>query len=176
MSFSDPSRASSPELDRLLADHADDLERIVRRYVDDEADRDDLRQEIAIALWHALPRFRREAGERTYVVRIAQNRAVTFCLRQARRRALFQDIPAELAAPRPDTGELDLPRLRAAVEAAMGQLPSAQRDVLALAAAVYTPVQIAERTGQTGGAVRVALHRARQSLRRWLHRPGAPPS
>ena len=171
-----PSRPQPADLDRLLADHADDLEAIVRRYVDDPADQDDLRQEIAIALWHALPRFRGEASERTYVARVARNRAVTFCLRQARRRALFHELPEELAAPRPDTGELDLPRLRAAVAEALGQLPSAQRDVVALAAAGYTPVQIAERTGQSGGAVRVALHRARQSLRRWLHRPGAPPS
>lgn len=154
--------------ERLLATHAADLEAIVRRYVDDPADRDDLRQEIAIALWRAMPRFRGAASERTYVARIARNRAVTFALRLARRRAVFEVLDDAAAAVRPDTGEHDLEALRARVGAALDDLPTGQREVLVLATAGCSPAQIAARTGRSPGAIRVTLHRARRAIRRWL--------
>jgi RNA polymerase sigma-70 factor (ECF subfamily) len=163
--------AEHADLTRLLTAHAAALETIVRRYVDDPMERDDLRQEIAIALWRALPRFRGSAAERTYVLRIARNRAITHCLRLARRRALCNALPDDLAAPAPDTGEHDIESLRRTMFALIDQLPSIQRDVLALTAAGCTPTQIAARTGRNAGAVRVALHRARHLLRRWMTAP-----
>jgi len=86
------SSRSPANLQRILVAHATDIEAVVRRYVGDEMDRDDLRQEIAIAVWRALPRFLGESSERTYVLRIAQNRAISFRLRLARNRALFNDL------------------------------------------------------------------------------------
>jgi RNA polymerase sigma-70 factor (ECF subfamily) len=154
--------------ERLLTTHADDLEAIVRRHADSEADRDDLRQEISIALWRAMPRFRGEASERTYVGRVALNRAITFRLRLARRRALLGPLDDDLAAPRADTGEHDHVRRRATLRDAVERLPAAQRELLAYAVAGHTPTQIAERTGRNAGAVRVALHRARAAVRAWL--------
>jgi DNA-directed RNA polymerase specialized sigma24 family protein len=62
---------TTADLIRILAEHAVHIEAVVRRYVDDPMDRDDLRQEIAIAVWRAMPRFAGRATERTYVLRIA---------------------------------------------------------------------------------------------------------
>ncbi|NOT08648.1 MAG: RNA polymerase sigma factor [Gemmatimonadales bacterium] len=156
------------DLARVLAEHSDDLEGLVRRYVDDPGERDDLRQEIAIACWRALPNFRGHATERTYVLRIARNRAISYCLRLARKRALFQTLPDDLAAPSPDSGEHDIAQVRRSLLAMIHQLPSLQRDVLVLSASGCTPSQIAAQTGRSAGAVRVALHRARRMLRRWM--------
>jgi RNA polymerase sigma-70 factor, ECF subfamily len=161
---------SSPRdgFERLLARHAGDLDAIVRQYVDDPADREDLRQEIAVAVWRALPAFRGESSERTYVARIAQNRAITFCLRLARRRALHVELAGDEPAPMPSSGEHDIAWLRSRLDRALDRLPPAQREALALASTGHTPAEIARQTGSTAGAVRVALHRARRTVRRWL--------
>jgi RNA polymerase sigma-70 factor, ECF subfamily len=160
------SSRSAASLQRILVAHASDIEAVVRRYVDDEMDRDDLRQEIAIAVWRALPRFLGQSSERTYVLRIAQNRAVSFRLRLARNRALFNALGDDDVAIASHSGEYDLQRAYAQVVDAMTKLPSSQHDVLSLAAAGYSPRQIASHTGRSAGAIRVALHRAREALRR----------
>lgn len=160
------SRAS--DLDRVLTAHAPDIEAVVRRYADDPMDRDDLRQEIAIAIWRAMPRFAGTASERTYVVRIAHNRASTFCLRRARNRALVPSLVDDDALVVTITGEHDRVQLADRLRDAMTRLPGGQREVLALAAAGHSPAEIARATGRNAGAVRVALHRARTTLRAWL--------
>lgn len=166
------SSRSPADLQRVLLTHASDIEAIVRRYVDDEMDRDDLRQEIAIAVWRALPRFLGVSSERTYVLRVAQNRAISFRLRVARNRALFHDVADEDLAVGSHSGEYDLRRAYAQVMDAMTKLPTSQHDVLALYAAGYSPRQIASQTGRSSGAIRVALHRAREAVRRLLgHSP-----
>jgi len=161
---------SPASLQRILVAHAADIEAVVCRYVDDEMDRDDLRQEIAIAVWRALPRFLGESSERTYIVRIAQNRAITFRLRLARNRALFNDLGDDDVAIGSHSGEYDLRRAYSQVMEAMTKLPTAQHDVLSLYAAGYSPRQIASQTGRSAGAIRVALHRAREAVRRMLGR------
>lgn len=156
------------ELKRLLVTHSTDIEAIVRRYVDDEMDRDDLRQEIAIAVWRAMPRFLGQSAERTYIVRIAQNRAITFRLRLARNRAVFHPLDNEEAAVGSHSGEYDLRRMHGQIIAAVATLPTVQQRVLTLSAAGYSPQQIATRIGRSSGAIRVALHRAREAVRRCI--------
>jgi RNA polymerase sigma-70 factor, ECF subfamily len=165
--FRELSMSTSGQIQRVLATHAADIEQIVRRYVDDESDRDDLRQEIAIALWNALPRFLGNSSERTYVLRIARNRAISFCLRAARRRALVRPITDDDPAPTPHSGEHDIEYLRVLLAAAVERLSSDQHHVLSLAAAGHSPREIADRTGRTVGAVRVAMHRIRRVLQSW---------
>src|SRR5687767_12625712 len=163
---------TTADLQRLLVTHSADIEAIVARYVDDEMDRDDLRQEIAIAVWRAMPRFLGQSSERTYVARIAQNRAISFRLRLARNRALFAPLGDDDATVTSHSGEFDVHRMQAQVVAAMAELPPAQHNILELAAAGFSPNQIAARTGRSSGAVRVALHRARETVRRLLSQSG----
>jgi len=159
--------SASGQIQRVLATYACDIEQIVRRYIDDESDRDDLRQEIAIALWNAMPRFLGQSSERTYVLRIARNRAISFCLRAARRQALVRPIADDDPAPAPHTGEHDIEYLRTLLTAAVDGLSSDQHQVLSLAAAGHSPREIADRTGRSVGAVRVAMHRIRRVLQGW---------
>jgi RNA polymerase sigma factor (sigma-70 family) len=162
----------SADLSRLLTTHAADLEGVVRRFADDPMDRDDLRQEIAVALWKAMPSFRGESSERTWVARIAHNRGVSFRVRQARRDARLLPLPDELPAlGGSHTGEHEAARLTSRLADAMALLPAPQREALTLAATGWTPAQIAADTGRTPGAVRVTLHRARAAVRAMLGLP-----
>ena len=67
---------------RIVRAHGESLSRVAWGYVDNAADHDDLMQDVLVAIWLALPRFRAESSERTFVFRIAHNRGCTFVARR----------------------------------------------------------------------------------------------
>ncbi len=111
----------------MIRAHGDALERVAWGYVDNAPDREDLMQEILMALWRALPRFRGEASLRTFVLQVAHNRSITF----ATRRRPFQALPEEGLLP--DPAPLVQERLieeqeRDRLFRAIRRLPEAQRQ------------------------------------------------
>jgi RNA polymerase sigma factor (sigma-70 family) len=60
----------------VLDRHGDALWRLAGAYTDEPRDREDLYQEILVAVWQGLARFRGDSSTRTYVFRIGRNRAV----------------------------------------------------------------------------------------------------
>lgn len=149
---------------RVVRMHGPALSRLARGYVDSAADHDDLLQEILIAVWKALPRFRGEASEYTFVLRIAYNRAVTYASRTRRQAArtteLSTDQPAEAPVVEDDASE----ELRRAVR----KLPTGQRQVVMLSLEGLSPAEIAAVQGITENNANVRLSRARQALRELL--------
>jgi RNA polymerase sigma factor (sigma-70 family) len=155
----------------LLAAHGPGLGRVVQSYAR-PADQDDLAQEISLALWAALPGFRGECSERTFVFRIAHNRGLTFL---ARRRVQGDALP-EVAdgAPGPEVraaGRQDVDALFAALRT----LPVTHRQVLALALEDVSHAEIAACLGITVENVAVRLSRARAALRKRLETEANPP-
>lgn len=163
--------------DELLRLHGPALRRVAAAYEADAARREDLFQEICLALWRALPRFRGEATERTYLFRIAHNRGLTHRLRRRAAASVALDEAAPVPDPRPGPehraafGESHQ-RLRAAVLA----LPLSQRQVLTLALEGLSHRQIGEVLGITENNAAVRLSRARAALRRSLAPGGESPS
>src|SRR5262252_4264404 len=66
---------------RLMQQFEPALRRLSAAYFDREADRADLFQEIAVALWQAIPKFRGQSSERTWLYQIAHNVAITAATR-----------------------------------------------------------------------------------------------
>ena len=77
------------ELDELLVRHEPALRRLAASYERDPALREDLVQEMLLALFRALPAWRRECSERTFVYRVANHRALSHL---ASRRPPFDDL------------------------------------------------------------------------------------
>jgi len=71
---------------RIYDQYAPALKRLAGAYAAAREDREDLVQEIAAALWRALPGYRGEASERTWLYRIAHNVAITATVKQRKRR------------------------------------------------------------------------------------------
>src|SRR3954452_15733758 len=69
----------------LLQRYVQPLRRLAWSYARDHAECDDLLQEIALALWTALPRFRGESSERTWLYRIAHNTSISYVISRNRR-------------------------------------------------------------------------------------------
>ena len=59
------------KLQKLLAANGPALLRLAASYTRNQSDRDDLFQEISLAIWKALPSFRGNSSERTFMFRIA---------------------------------------------------------------------------------------------------------
>ena len=63
------------------------------------ADREDLFQDVFLAVWRALPAFRGDASERTWLYRIAHNVALTWQTRDRRRRSRETALDDDVRAP-----------------------------------------------------------------------------
>ena len=155
-------------LNALLTVHGGSLSRLAGSYTRDPGDRDDLLQEILVAIWRALPRFRGECSERTFIFRIAHNRAIAFITRRQLPQAdEDSDIEIEDARPNPEEAlstEQQGKRLMDAVQS----LPVNQRQVVTLMLEGFSYAEIADVLGITETNVGARLTRARQMLRQRL--------
>jgi RNA polymerase sigma factor (sigma-70 family) len=161
------------EFDRLLAANGPALARLAASYTNTASDRDDLVQEIALAAWQALHNFRGECSARTFLFRIAHNRAIGYL---AHRKARGGTGPESGAvddihdpAPDPETGlvrEQIAVRLRRAIHT----LPLTYRQVIMLALEDMGYAEIAEVLGISESNVGARLTRARQLLRESLEK------
>jgi RNA polymerase sigma factor (sigma-70 family) len=154
------------QFDRLLAENGAAISRLAASYTNTPADRDDLVQDIALAIWRGLPQFRGECSERTFLFRIAHNRAVTHLVRRRpQENAEMVDVPD--SAPTPEAGlarEQQGERLRRAVYA----LPLLYRQVVTLMLEGMDYGEIAQVLGISESNVGARLSRARQMLREAL--------
>ena len=166
---------SRGELERrfqtVLDTYGSALGRVAGSYTRASHEREDLLQEIAIAIWRALPAFRGECSERTFLFRIAHNRGMSYLAR--RRSSLVGqaqdeefDVPDTAAGPEASLSALEQSRrLRDAV----GRLPLQFRQVITLALEGLSYGDIGHVLGLSESNVGVRLTRARQVLRQLVH-------
>jgi RNA polymerase sigma-70 factor (ECF subfamily) len=152
---------------RLLATNGPALLRLAASYTSTASDRDDLFQEICLAIWKALPGFRGESSDRTSIFRIAHNRAISHLAR--RPRLPFATGEIEVLDPNPDP-ETDLLRRERgdSLTRAIRQLPLDYRQVMTLALEGLTYGEIAQVVGIGESNVGVRLNRGRAMLRRLM--------
>jgi RNA polymerase sigma-70 factor, ECF subfamily len=156
-----------PSFEQIVRAHGDALSRLAWGYAADAADHDDVLQDILVAIWRALPRFRGESSERTFIFRIAHNRGSTFVSRRRAHEPLAPD--QSIADPRPGPDEeLDRARRYARLTAAVRTLPAAQRQAVILRLEGFSLQEIAALQDVTENNVSVRLTRARDRLRELL--------
>ena len=93
-----------------MKEHLGVLHRISRAYAE-AADQHDLLQELMISVWKAAPAFRAESAPRTFIYRVALNRALSWRKRESgrgRRSAEFDFEWQAMANPPPDPAEAAL--------------------------------------------------------------------
>jgi len=164
------SETAQQRFDRIMRDYGPALSRLTAGYEKVPSLREELMQEIALAMWQALPHFRGDCSERTFVYRIGHNRGLTHVYRRPAADERLDELPhLEFVdpQPRPDqqiatTDQRD--RLRSAIQA----LPLTYRQVVMLMLEDLTQADIAAVLGITEGNVAVRLTRARSALRQML--------
>lgn len=152
---------------RLMEQHQPALGRLAGAYLPDPADREDLLQEIAAAIWVAIPHFRGQSSERTWLYRIAHNTAITAAAKVRRRdRVELPMLNADDPAGREPSADQQLSRRqqRAWLTQAICELPVVDRQVVILHLEGLRYSEIQEVTGLSESAVGVRLTRIRERL------------
>jgi len=154
--------------DQIAREHHAMIKRIASSHEAQPSLLEDLMQDIYFAIWRALPSFRGDSSLRTFVARIATNRAVTHVARAVKSPAsleLHEDIPAPGDNPERQAIALNRgERLASAVRS----LPLAYRQPAMLALEGLTPTEMAEVLGITTNAVSIRMSRAKALLRRLM--------
>ncbi|MFO0983992.1 MAG: sigma-70 family RNA polymerase sigma factor [Planctomycetota bacterium] len=152
----------------LITAFAPALSRLAASYASRASDQEDLFQEICLALWTALPGFRGACSERTFVYRIAHNRALTCC---ARRRPATCGLDAAQhavdARPGPEQ-QVERSQAHEQLLGAIRSLGVGMRQVITLSLEGLTHAEIGAVLGLRENVVAVRLHRARAELRQRL--------
>jgi RNA polymerase sigma-70 factor (ECF subfamily) len=147
----------------VMAEHGPSLGRVVAAYARSAADREDLAQDIALALVQALGRYRGESSLRTYVLRIAHNCAIRHIARRRAASVPLDEAEHGVSAPSPEQAALaqrEVERLSSELQ----RLPLGMRQVLSLMLEGLSQREIAEVLGLAENVVSVRLHRARKLL------------
>ena len=159
------SEALAVQFDRILEEAGAALNRVAGSYETNPQLREDLFQEICLAIWQALPRFRGESSERTFIFRIAHNRGLSHCWR---RRGGPRQLPEDAVppSPRPDPEtEAVQAQSRNQLLDAVRDLPVGLRQVVTLTLEGLSLKEVSEVLEITENNVAVRLTRARGMLR-----------
>jgi RNA polymerase sigma-70 factor (ECF subfamily) len=154
-------------LDCLVAEHAPQVTRLVRRLLGWPGDVDDVVQDVFVAALRGLARFDRRSALSTWLTRIAINCCRSHQRRSAIRRwlplrAVVDELPAVAADPAEKSTDEET---QGQVRAAIRQLPARDREVIVLRYLEERSIdEIAGLCGSSNGAIEVRLSRARRKL------------
>lgn len=151
----------------IYGDCKDFVWKLVGRYAFSREDREDLFQEVWLAVHRALPGFRGEARIETWLYRIATNTAINYVNKQSRIRRLKELLSGlrliEEPAPA-EPGDLAGP---------LRKLNPRQRLILIMAEVEEFPLaEIAAQTGLPVGTVKSNLHRAKEIVKKEVVKNG----
>ena len=156
------------DINEIVAEHGALILRVAASYEADRHRAADLAQEIALAVWKALPRFRGEGSLRAFVARIAHNRCISHVIRETGRYRtddLTEDLPSGGGNPEETAIATDL---RERLLSAVRRLPLAYRAPVTLSLEDLSTLEIAEALGVSANAVAIRLTRAKGLLRKML--------
>jgi RNA polymerase sigma factor (sigma-70 family) len=160
---------TAPEaFEQIVREHGAMIRRIASSYEARAPLAQELVQDIYFAIWRALPTYRGDAALRTFVARIATNRAVTHvarALKTPQSGEIDESIPASGADPEDYAIAVDR---RAKLLVAARTLPLVYRQAALLTLEGLTPGEIAGVLGISTNAVAIRMARARVLLRELL--------
>jgi RNA polymerase sigma factor (sigma-70 family) len=153
--------------------HRDALYRVCCAYVRDEADRQDIYQEVLIHIWKSLDTFRGQSTLGTWLYRIAVNTCLGWLRHEKRRfhlleKAREEQLPAEVGVGQGATTTVDenLQELYSCI----ARLAPVDRLLVSLYLEEMQSAEIGAVLGISEGNVRVKLHRIKNQLREMLEK------
>jgi RNA polymerase sigma-70 factor (ECF subfamily) len=156
------------DFDEVARAHGPMIRRVAAIHEADPSKADELAQEILTAVWRALPAWRGEASLKSFVGRIAHNRALSHVARE-RTRPRTAALDATVGSDAPSPFDLaDRAQREAALLRAVRELPVGMREAVALTLEGLTPQEIADVLGTNANIVSIRLTRAKAQLRRFF--------
>jgi len=157
-----------PPFERIAADYGPLISRIAMSYEADPSLREDLMQQIFLAVWQALPTFRADSSLKTFIARVAQNRSISFVTKQARQGPVTEiSERIEADAPSPEDSAIEASERRQLLDATR-RLPLPQRQVIILVLEGFSYAEISDMLEIAPNALALRLSRAKTALRSML--------
>jgi RNA polymerase sigma-70 factor (ECF subfamily) len=161
-----------------IARHGRDIARFVAGYERDLAKRQELLQEVHLALWQSLANFRAQCSLRTWVYRVAHNVGASHIqrsLKTAERHCVTLDEVEWIASDDPGVEaaerRLDLARVFALIH----RLQPTDREVMLLYLEDLDAASIGEVTGLSARNVATKVHRIKKLLAAQMNGPEIHP-
>ena len=148
------------------------LERLAHGYESLADARQDLLQEIHVALWRSFSNFKGQCSLRTWIYRVAHNTAIAKVLRARTHQPAFvtlDELGESQPAARDDDRTLDRQRALERLHGLIQGLRPLDRQVILLYLEQEDATSIAEITGLTSANVATKIHRIKQVLIRQFH-------
>ena len=153
------------EFNKVLKDHAGMIWRVACSYERDKQLCLDLNQEILLAIWKALPKFKEQAKLKTFLARIAHNRCITHVTRETAR-PFNVELDESYHAKEPTPYEqAEANNRHDILLKTINKLPLAWRQVMTLSLEGFKPKEIASVLDENANAISIRLTRAKKALR-----------
>lgn len=148
----------------LVQEHQGIIRKVCHLYGRNDADRDDLYQEIVIQLWKAFGSYRGDAKISTWMYRIALNTAISNLRKQSRKVAL--SFPEFIPKDEAETYEEKLKEEKLQqMYTAIGRLTEVEKAIVMLYLEDKSYDEMEEILGIGNGALRVKMNRIKEKLR-----------
>ncbi len=174
--MADPVRNANPDplYDEAAATYGAALERVARAYEANPDRRQDLLQEIHLALWRSFEHFAQRCSLRTWVYQVAHNVAASHVVRQRRTYAGLVSLEEIESVPVHDEGELAADRSTALERLLrlIQRLKPVDRQVILSYLEGMDAASIGEITGISPANVAMKIHRIKSILARRFQRGG----
>jgi RNA polymerase sigma-70 factor (ECF subfamily) len=155
----------------MIDNHGKLLRHLVSSYEANLAVQQELFQDIALAIWTALPNYRQQANERTFLARIAHNRLATHVDKSIKRvktepyeQAVHDEINLAVSMDETFAAQQRVRHLLMAVRL----LRLDDRQLVSLALEGFSYQEVADVLGLSVNVVGVRLNRAKAHLKRLL--------
>jgi RNA polymerase sigma-70 factor (ECF subfamily) len=152
--------------EQVVAGYAPALKRLTRAYEADPERRQDVLQEIHMALWQSLARFDGRCALGTWVYRVAHNTATSVCIRRRRNTPPLVSIEdLDLAGPEPDREQVvDDRRAMERILELIHQLRPLDRQVMLLYLEGLDAGATSQVVGLSASNVATKVHRLKKVL------------
>lgn len=144
---------------QLIRQYGGLVQKVIRLYVDDPEDRQDMLQEILLQAWRSYPSFRKKSKFSTWLYRVSLNTVLT-ALRKNKRQPETAPLEgaAEIKSGEEEHSEKEW------LYRTIRQLPEIDRIVISLHLDGYKNEEIADITGMQKGNVALKIHRIKKKL------------
>lgn len=154
----------------LLQQHEQQIYRICYGYSSDATEVADLFQEVVVAIWKSMDRFRGDAAWSTWIYRITVNTCLMYIRKKQKRRKLFVPIPDTIQFKATDNKTIEekqlveqqLQLLRQAIQS----LKKLDRLIALMLLEGLSYKEIAEVTGISVNYVGVKVNRIKEKLKK----------
>ncbi len=173
-----PTTRTAPSLEQVFRDYAPRIYNLAWRMLGNDADAEDVTQDVLLQVVRKIDQFRGESAFPTWLHRVTVNAALAHRRKRASREekrvrdpldSFLEDGhhagPVHNWSVAPDQAALDQ-ETKELIERAVSELPDMYRDVYVLADVEGLPnAEIADMLGLSVSAVKSRLHRARLMMR-----------